>query len=512
MPAPSYPLDHQPCIPVRTGTRHQQVGLRELFIHAHTIEDLALPIPPAASALLRVLVAITARLTGLDNPDMPLAQWHQLRAHWLTKPAGFPEQSVHAYFDAHVFDLFHPTRPFLQDPALAHQCTRRAGVNALVYGRPQGRNLVWFNHHTDHSPQPLDSDEALWHLLLHHAYGPSGTCSTRTVDTHTSGKTTAGPLRGTLSFHPHGATLYETLLAGLFPFQGASQDTTDACPWEREQPPDPLQPPEEITWPGAQLTGRSRHAVLLIPSPDGTHVQDAYLTWATQQPRLYATDPYHVMHTQPQNPAEHMRTPRKADADRATWRDLDALLLASDETATVHRPLAFTCLNDLPEELRSRLRVQVHGFDQEGQVRNRRWYTSLTPPIWTWAQEHDPAQATRISECTQAAEHLAAHLSTAADQAWRETTRPGTSTPPGRKRPTSRSRWQTRSLAEYWPRAQSAFHTLIHDQRPARGVFAHAAIDALHAATAAALPQYPGAGRALARAQQALATAGAATP
>lgn len=506
-PHPSYRIDEESCAPVRLITgRRENLGLRHLFTRAHLIEDLALPIPPAASALLRMLVSIAARITGLDDPDMSTGDWHARRRALLDTPGGFPEDAVHAYFDQYVWDLFDPVRPWWQDPALARQCRKRAGVNALVFGRPAGNNLAWFGPHRDTAPQPVPSDQAWWHLLLHHSYGAAGRCSTRTIGARSSGKATAGPLRGTISFHPHGRNLYETLLAGVPPFTGDSQDTPDACPWEQATPPDPLQPPPPVTWPGRLLTGRSRHALLLVPAPDGRTVTDAYLTWATQHSRLEAIDPYLITDTDPQAPVERRRSPRKADRDRAVWRDLDPLLLAGDEAATSTRPAVFDTLNDLPPDVRAALRVRVHGFDQECRTRNRAWYTALTPPVWTWCQEHDPDRARRIAECRATAEYLAARLTQAATQAWRETTTPQHGAHTRHRAPARTPSWAARSRALFWPQAETTFWRLVNDdpQAPARPAFAENAVHALRTATRPALVQHQHAAAAVSRAIAAL--------
>lgn len=505
-----YDLAGEPCVPVRAGRRHEILGLRELFLRAHTIDDLALTIPAATSALLRVLTAIAARLTadpdagllGLDSTDLNAEQWAARRYELLRKQDGFGSKAVHAYFDAHVFDLFHPTRPFLQDAALARQCSP-AGVNALVFGRPAGNNLAWLSPHTDTAPVPVPCDEAFWHLLIQHYYGAAGRCSPRTVDGRTIGNGTAGPLRSTISFHPLGCTLYETLLLGVPKFTGDWQDTPDACPWEEPASADPLAPLPPVTWPGRLLTGRSRHAVLLVPTDDGRAVADVYLTWATQQQKLEATDPYLVIHTDPEaTSVERRRTPRQANADRAVWRDLDALLLAGDETAAVQRPLVFDTLNDLPADVRAALRVRACGFDQDGKTRNRTWYTALTPPIWTWSQEHDPAMARRIADCRAAAEQVAA----LAARAWQETITPPRDGSTRRAVPKRVCSWTTRACAAYWPRAETTFWRLLDGDPalPARPAFAADAITVLRDVTTPAIVQHRHAAPAVARAIAAL--------
>lgn len=67
---PTYPIDVRPCIPVCQAGQYLALGMRETLIQAHHLDDLALPLPPAHDALLRTLTAITAELTGLDDPDL----------------------------------------------------------------------------------------------------------------------------------------------------------------------------------------------------------------------------------------------------------------------------------------------------------------------------------------------------------------------------------------------------------------------------------------------------------
>lgn len=491
-------------MPVRTGKHLETVGLREVFYRAHQIDDLALPLAPATAGSLRVLVAILARLTGLDDPGPSTQEWTERRTALLKTRAGLDQDAVDAYFDRYIWDAFDPERPWLQDASLARQCAAPSGINTLIMGRPSGDNLCWFEPDTDTDPAPAPTDQALWHLLINHYYGNPGRLTPRTTSEGTSGQGTSGPIRGTLSFHPLGRTLLETLLLGLPPLTGDENTVADTCPWEEPDSPDPHAPLTPVTWPGRLLTGRSRHAVLLVPSPDGTTVTDAYLTWATQQPRLETTDPYLIYRTDPKAPVEVRRTPRLARTGRAVWRDLDSLLLAGDDTTASPRPTALTALNDLPGDVRDALRVRVIGFDQDtGLVKNRLWYTALTPPIWIWAQEHDPATARRIHDCCTTAERLGHLLGTVAARAWKEITSPpgaGTRRPkqPGKREPS----WSARARAAYWPPAEQTFWRLINDtpNAPVHPAFAADAVRALHTVTTASLSQHARAAEVLAAA------------
>ncbi|MGW5639474.1 type I-E CRISPR-associated protein Cse1/CasA [Streptomyces sp. NPDC003832] len=56
-----FDLRDEPWIPVRLLTGESvRLGLRQLFKQAHEIDDLELPVPPAAAGLMRILAAITA--------------------------------------------------------------------------------------------------------------------------------------------------------------------------------------------------------------------------------------------------------------------------------------------------------------------------------------------------------------------------------------------------------------------------------------------------------------------
>src|SRR5690606_32856969 len=129
---------------------------------------------------------------------------------------------------------------------------------------------------------PVPAAEAAWHLVAQLYYGAAGRCSTRTVGSTSAANTTAGPLRAAVSYHPIGRSVFESLLAGLPAPTGerGSDAHQDRCPWELDELPDPLSPQPAATWPGGLLTGRARHAVLLVPDADGEQVIDAYLTWA----------------------------------------------------------------------------------------------------------------------------------------------------------------------------------------------------------------------------------------
>lgn len=460
-----FDLLEEPWIPIRrAGGEPARVGLRELFHEAHRIVDLELPVPPAASGLLRVLSAMAFRIASLReerlaDPDVAESgvEWLGVRDGLLDQ-GGFDRGAVEAYLGAYSdrFDLFGPEHPFLQDPRLVNECTtpkgepNPSGVNKLVMGRPTGVNgAVLFGHFTDTAPVPIPAAEAAWHLIAQLYYGPAGQCTPRRITSTKPGNGDAGPLRKTVSFHPWGPNLFTTLILGIPRWQGSEDlDTEDLCPWEGDKLPDPLGRPSPLTWPGRLLTGRARHAILLVPSPDGRQVTDAYITWSTHQPPYKAFDPYVV---QQQNKQGDFY-PRPASQDRAVWRDVDALLLKRG--ADGQRPAVFSDLAMLAPKLRESLRVRAYGFDQDGQQKDFGWYAATTPPVLRYLEEQDSRMAMRIHVCHQAAEDLGRALEYAAKLAWTESgggktdmKNPGPWTPP--------------ATAAYWSAAEQIFWQMV---------------------------------------------------
>ncbi|MFI8347656.1 type I-E CRISPR-associated protein Cse1/CasA [Streptomyces sp. NPDC085596] len=474
-PDARYPLDLMPWVPVLTREGlTRRVGLRDLFLQAREFSQLAVASPPAAAALLRVLCAIAARLVGLDRTDDPTDDdWWYRRYDLLDSGSGFSEDRVHAYFDRHAagLRLYDEDRPFLQDSRLARECTSTSGVNKLVLGRPSGNNQVFFGHFTDDTAVPLPSEEAVLHLLAQMYYGASGQCTPRTVEGQRFGNTMAGPLRRVLSCHPLGRNLYETLLLGIpAPDNWPDQATEefDACPWEEEhRPPDALKPPKPAAGPMQMLTARHQHAVLLKPSDDGTSAVDATITWALRGLRPPCRDPYLIW----DESKEGTLYARRADAKRALWRDLDALIL-QDRGGQSRRPLIFDGLTDLqlPAEVFQYLRVVAHGFDQDGQTRDRCHFTAATPPLCALLassdRRSDSELARGVKDGREAAELVAWRLETALSKAWRTYTLPFSDDKPRRSSQKGKDRgpWPEAALSAYWPAAEECFWELVDNE------------------------------------------------
>jgi CRISPR system Cascade subunit CasA len=467
-PEDFFDLRTRPWVPVVSDEGIQAVGLRELFERAHEFTGLAVTLPPAASGLYRILCAMAARITELDvDKD---GEWQDSRYDLLEEARKFDTSRIEKYFDdqAAGLRLHDPERPFLQDPRLAEQCATSSGINKLVMARPAGNNQVFFGHYTDDEQVALSSAEAVLHLIAQLYYGPSGQCTPRTVNGQRFGNTMAGPLRRALSTHPVGPTLFDTLLLGIpepmaWPTPQAAS-LPDGCPWERTSLPDPLAPAAPPGGPLSLLTEQYQHAILLHPGPTGQEVTDATITWGLREKRPETRpDPYLIWDTL----KDGTPRPRDAKAERALWRDLDGLVLMHRGDGGHRPPIVEGLTSSLPERVADHLRVTAFGFDQDGQTRDRVYFTANTPPLFSLlaapGEGQDTALAQGIREGRQAAEKANWHLAKALTTAWRDYTTPfdaeGTD---GRKDAKHPGPWPEAAQAAFWPAAEQCFWDLMH--------------------------------------------------
>jgi CRISPR system Cascade subunit CasA len=455
----------EPWIPVRWAESvpsddepPDRVGLRAALVDAHRIQQLAPSQPHVHAALLRVLYALTARVTGLDERGAA-GDWLE-RQEEAIEAGQFSGADIDAYFGRYDgrFFLYDEDggRPWMQDPRLARQCdpANTAGVNKLVMTRPSGNNHAWFRHGGDGAPDLPTSADAALHLLTWHYYGPSGRCSSREVDGVKSASTTAGPLRTALSYHPEGENLFQTLLAGLVPPTSTVRREEDLCPWEWEKLPDPEKAPDAPTGPCARLTACSQHAVLLVPGGDNGEVAaDAYITWAYRQGRIPRDDPYLIWQVSQQG----NRYPRPADSSRALWRDVDTLLehRVSDSDGP-QPPLVF----ETARGLWPHMRVRALGFEQEGQAKNVQFVEGVTPFILGEAELVEPSTRPKVARLRQLGERYGRRLDRAVRRAYRTYTD---------DKKADAGAWSADAAARYWPAAEREFWARFRPLQPRDG-------------------------------------------
>ncbi|PJF01959.1 type I-E CRISPR-associated protein Cse1/CasA [Streptomyces carminius] len=447
-------LFDEPWIPIRwtpqalrsaPGELPGRLGLQGVLEHSTDIATLAIPVPPAHSALLRILYALTARVTGLDEAGP--GDWGQRRLEVL-EDGRLPQERIEEYATRYRARFFlydsDGGRPWMQDPRLAKQCDagNTAGVNKLIVTRPAGNNHAWFRHGSDTNPDLPTAAEAVLSLLVWHYYGPSGRCSAREVNGTKTASATAGSLRTALSYHPEGDTLFETLLAGLIRPEATVRRGEDQCPWEWDDLPDPDAAPPTPSGPCSRLTACSQHAVLLVPDDhDPELVRDAFITWAYRAGRIPRDDPFLIWQISQQN----NRYPRPADARRALWRDLDALLLKEPPgTSEPKRPKVFDTAPEVSEDLR----VRALGFEQEGQAKDTQFVDASTPPVLGYIEDRAPRTAPAVARMRQLGEMHGHRLNRAVKLAWKLYTDDAKA---------DADTWAAEAAARYWPRAEAEF-------------------------------------------------------
>jgi len=446
-------LFDEPWIPVRWLPGHdgpESVGFRDLLGRCQDIEALDVPLAAAQSALLRVLYALTARVTELDEDSN--GDWMRRRTGIL-RDRVLPQGGIEKYVSEwhRRFFLFDDAggRPWLQDPRLADECTESSGVNKLVMTRPSGNNHSWFSHVRDSAPRSPAADTAVPYLLMWHYYGAPGKCTARTLHGERISEAKRGPLFGSLSYHPEGDSLLITLLAGLVRPETEVQRKEDLCPWERNEPTDPGGAPPVPVGPCGWWTDTSRHALLLRPDARGERVTDAFITWAYRLPGAF-DDPYLIWERKlfKKKPEEEVRAARRAKANRALWRDLDGLLLhrppeAEGEETTVEPPKVFTTA----VELTDRLRVRALGFDQN-KGKNTQLVSGLTFATVGHLTERLADTQVAIGRLRRLGERYGENLTEAVRKAWALYTRGD---------PKQAGKLVPQAEALYWPAAEREF-------------------------------------------------------
>ena len=187
---------------------------------------------------------------------------------------------------------------------------------------------LWSNEHAG----PLTFDAAARHLLMFLHYAPGG----RPDGVHPDEGNPKAPwqaarLRNTVSVHPCGKNLYETLLAHVAaPEEALSR--IGVPEWERGTEylvSDPLGPPSTLL---GQLTGRFTHCAWLLVGEDGLVDRAAATTGRRRGADVIERDPFTVRYWQRSgtgDDAEETLRPLRAVRGRSVWRDIDNLFVRS---------------------------------------------------------------------------------------------------------------------------------------------------------------------------------------
>lgn len=170
-----YDLRYEPWINCEfpDGT-HRHVGFVELFEKAHEIMRFYHDNPLAEASLMRILLALSHRI--VDGPKDKRA-WKEAYGK-----GRFDEKALRGYFEKWVdrFDLFSSEYPFMQTAGLSFVDEKTKlpkeplPLSLLVHHIASGNNVTLFDHSIDDVSVAYAPSEAVYTVLVAHAYGLGG--------------------------------------------------------------------------------------------------------------------------------------------------------------------------------------------------------------------------------------------------------------------------------------------------------------------------------------------------
>ena len=438
-------------------SRRGEMPLREVLAEAGALPGWPSGGPLFTSALLRLLAALTYRISAITGPDT------FQRA--LDRDALFDAETVNEYFDTHSDDfwLLPPTgsnhRPFYQDPRLADAAAGPVARSRLAMEVLP--SYVWGQQHPDPAFTPAAAARALLVFLL---YGPGGSGGSHPNLPRT--KWQFGRLRGKVSIHPTGASLHDTLrlhlvdpadLADVLP-DGVGVPSWEAAPVAATRL---LASPVTIM---EQLTCRWEKTALLVAA-DGGHTVDRAVTASG---RRRGDAPEHDLYTvrwdtppediekakgKPLPPYRYLR----GSTDRAPWRDIDNYRSQRTGNATpVIGSVSGLALAGVAVD------AWVTVSHQPDNAKDVMWAVSAIPPDALM----DPAAGQRAAAFVKDAETLDKKLF---DALRRFHSDAGTDLPNAAKRALMASYWS--HMERLFPQAVALSHDRAAVRAAARGVY-----------------------------------------
>lgn len=300
-----------PCI-MPNGTL-QELSLRDVLAHAHTLRELGGETPLVNAALYRLLLAVVHHVFGPGPGETP-DSWADL---W--ERGAWDSARLDAYWAKwrHRFDLFDPEHPFYQRE---HPKASPKSVISLIYELASGNNPAFFDHHTEEVGATLSPAEAARAVITAQAFGLGG------LSPVSGERFTDGPAARGITFLVKGDTLFQTLMLNLLPYPDTetfAHHTKDRdCPaWAME---DPFQPDRGIPFGYLDYLTWQNRRILLLPECDAEGRVVVRTMKLGPGLRLDASvmDPLKHYHGSPKTGWRVLRF----QEDRALWRDSAAVL------------------------------------------------------------------------------------------------------------------------------------------------------------------------------------------
>lgn len=180
---PAFDLTAEPWLPVLVDGRVETLGLAELLMRSHEVEDLAETDHFARAGLRRFLEVLTLELVAASSAEDD--SWEDR----LADGGGFSQQEVQALLEAereHLW-LWHPRTPFLQRLDLLTSLTKVAGRDRptaeLIPHVPNDSSQAWFLKGGELASDGLAPAAAARYLVARWFYGSGGNADRVTTDT-----------------------------------------------------------------------------------------------------------------------------------------------------------------------------------------------------------------------------------------------------------------------------------------------------------------------------------------
>ena len=316
MSSRGFNLVTDPWIPVAGGP----VSIDDALVDAHLFEGWPCSDPAFSEALIRLLVPMVYRVTGLDDPGLSRYEFAE-RQGSLMGQGRLDADKMRAYL-AHYRDRFWLVNPpagcspFAQDPSLA--TVEPKPPSKLVVSWASGNNPLLGPHApTDVLPAEIAAQQ----LLVQRCYASGGLPNKHQHPAHPDkGEFVGSPLRGTISVHPVGANLAETLIGHLVPLP---HDTAIGQPLWETILSNPVERHRERSGLLEQIAVRQDKTMLLHADVSNNVTGFTIRVGPGVNADLFCRDPFWL--------ADSAGVPVKPREGREFWREAESLLGRVDD-------------------------------------------------------------------------------------------------------------------------------------------------------------------------------------
>lgn len=326
---PSFNLVTEKWIPCIKNGKTEELGLQEVLVSAHKIQEIFDPSPVVTISLHRLLLAILHRNFGPENLEKWKTLWQ--KEQWDGKTLSDYLAKWH-----YRFDLFDEKRPFYQSLELAR--AKKHPVLHLAMEASSGNNATLFDHNDDSRPNAVSPAVAARYIIAAQAFSIGFGNSSPFYFSDS-------PLIRGMTALIQGNTLFETLSLNLLiynedrPFPHVEQDIPV---WEQDNLKKPDRNGSRIFGYLDYLTWQSRN-IHLFPEGNPTCVRYCQVQQNLKLPKQTYFDPFKCYWK-----SERGYVPMNISPDKAVWRDSHALLQTVD--SNYKRPEIFNLIARLEDE------------------------------------------------------------------------------------------------------------------------------------------------------------------